>query len=124
VEGDAEHLKRAFINVIDNAVKYSPQRGAVVIELTRSGDEAVVKVTDRGAGIDEAETEAVFKRFYRSPHARKERAGSGLGLSIARELVTAHSGEITIASRLSEGTTVTIELPVHEPDSAHGSKIV
>ncbi len=112
IEGDPEHLKRVFLNVIDNAVKYSPVGGEVTVVLSRDKATAVVTVSDQGPGIDPSETELVFTRFYRSPEARSAQDGSGLGLAIARELVEAHGGTISIGIPESGGTAVTIRLPL------------
>lgn len=117
IEGDAGHLERALINVIDNAIAYSPQGSEVVIQLRRESRAAIVTISDRGPGISEEETELVFKRFYRSPRARQTHDGSGLGLAIARELVQAHGGQISVGSRESGGATVTISLPLKQQGS-------
>ena len=110
--GDPEYLKRAFINVIDNAVKYSPDSGEVAVVLSREGNSAIVTVTDHGPGIEPTEAEMVFKRFYRSPRARHQQDGSGLGLAITRELIEAHGGHIQLDANPSGGTVATIKLPV------------
>ena len=110
--GDPEYLKRAFVNIIDNAVKYSPDNDEIAVVLAREDDTAVVTVADHGPGIEPAEIENVFKRFYRSPRARQQQDGSGLGLAIARELIEAHSGQIQLGANPSGGTVVTIRLPL------------
>jgi heavy metal sensor kinase len=111
IEGDPELLRRAFINIIDNAVKYSPEGAEIKIDLGRDLDTAVIAVSDRGPGIKNSEIEAVFKRFYRSPHSRHEYDGSGLGLAIVRELVEAHGGTVRIANPHTGGATVEIRFP-------------
>ncbi len=113
IGGDPEHLKRAFINVIDNAVKYSPEASEVIINLTKEPGSAIITITDFGPGIKDSEIEAVFKRFYRSPHSRRDYDGSGLGLAITRELVEAHDGTVYIAKSDDRGTTVEIKLPIN-----------
>ena len=112
LEGDTGHLKRALLNVIENALKYSPSGEVVLIELTRLAEVAVVRITDRGPGIDSADREHVFERFYRSPGARLEQDGSGLGLAIAKELIEAHGGRITLSTPEVAGTIVTVSLPL------------
>ncbi len=112
IPGDAVHLKRVFINIIDNAVKYSPGGGEIDINLKRKDIFAIVSISDRGPGIDESETGKVFSRFYRSPRARQMGEGSGLGLAIARELVEAHGGKIELEAPESGGTGVRIRLPL------------
>lgn len=116
--GDPEYLKRAFINVIDNAVKYSPDNGEVAVALAREGDSAVITVTDYGPGIEPAESELVFKRFYRSPRARQHQDGSGLGLAITRELIEAHDGQIQLRANSAGGTIVTVKLPLQQTPPA------
>jgi len=118
VEGSPDHLKRAVLNVLDNAVKYSPEGGEVSVALERDDGEAVIAVRDRGPGIDPDEIAQIFQRFYRSPRARQMEEGSGLGLAIARELVEAHNGTVLIAASGDDGTTVEIRLPFPRADNS------
>lgn len=117
IEGDAGHLQRALLNVIDNAVKYSPEEGEVKVEVRRDRDTAILTVEDQGPGISEANRELVFKRFYRSPAARQTHDGSGLGLAIAKELIEAHGGRIDLGTAKLGGALVRVELPLHQPKS-------
>ncbi len=114
VDGDAELLKRAFLNVIDNAVKYSPAGGEVTISLFLKTKHAATTVHDQGPGIEPADRELVFKRFHRTPRARKDQEGSGLGLAIARDLIKAHGGQIRFEDTGDVGTTVLILLPLQQ----------
>jgi len=107
---DMTMLKRAFINVLDNAVKYSPDGSAVDVRLRSSDDQIVVTCRDRGPGIPERDLPHVFDRFYRSDPTRS-RPGTGLGLSIVKSVVEAHGGNATIHSGRGGGTTVRIVLP-------------
>jgi two-component system OmpR family sensor kinase len=111
--GDATKLQQVFYNVIDNAIKYTPRGGRVAIEIGRSGRRAIVKVSDTGVGIPEADLPHIFERFYRVDRARsRETGGTGLGLSIVRQILMMHGGDITAASKENAGTTFTIELPI------------
>jgi two-component system, OmpR family, phosphate regulon sensor histidine kinase PhoR len=113
VDADADALRSAVQNVLGNAVKYSPNGGAVDI-VTRARDGHVrISVTDRGVGIDAADLPHIFKPFYRGRRALDAQVrGSGVGLSVVRHIVDAHHGTIAVDSRVGEGTTVTIELQV------------
>ena len=115
---DREHLQRALINVLDNAVKFSPEGGEVAIRLQRDSDVASMTISDQGPGIKNSESEEVFKRFYRSPQSRREYEGSGLGLSIARDLIEAHGGSVYIFQSDSSGTTVKIAIPIRQSSNA------
>jgi heavy metal sensor kinase len=104
-------LQRALINVIENAIKYSPEDGVVVVRM-EIGEKAVrVVVSDTGQGIPEEDLPRIFDRFYRSDLARSN-SGSGLGLSIVKSVVDAHGGSVAAASTPGIGTSITISLPV------------
>lgn len=113
VIGDEVQLERAFTNIAQNAVKFTPNHGSVGIELEREGDNIVVRVIDTGIGIPESDMHLLFSRFFRASNAQSEAMpGTGLGLAIVRGLVRAHQGDITIASTVDVGTTVRVTLPV------------
>ena len=114
--GNPDYLRRAVLNVVDNAVKYSPEGADVTILLRHERTYALVAVSDHGPGIKPAEIEQVFQRFYRSPLVRRTSEGSGLGLAIARELVEAHGGTVRIAATGKDGTTVEIRVPALASD--------
>jgi two-component system sensor histidine kinase MprB len=109
VRGDAERLRRAVANVLANAAKWSPPRGAVDVSV-RNG---VVSVRDRGPGIDEADLPFVFERFYRAASARGT-PGSGLGLAIVRHVAEAHGGTAAAANHPGGGAVITLRLPEHD----------
>jgi signal transduction histidine kinase len=107
------HLKRLLFNLVDNAIKYTPSKGAVRITIARSDRFAVVGVEDTGIGIPEEEKERVFKRFYRSADARSQaQGGAGLGLSIAESIAAAHGGRIEIESKPGSGSVFKVWLPL------------
>ncbi len=104
--GDRDQLQHLLLNLVDNAIKYTPERGTISLGLWSEGEWSRLEVTDNGQGIPEAELPHVFERFYRTQEARKSaRHGSGLGLAIARSITEAHGGRIEVFSRVGEGTT-------------------
>ena len=112
VLGDGERLRRVLLNLVDNAVKYTPAGGRVSLSLRRLDGLACLAVRDTGIGLSEAEQEHVFQRFYRADAARDHGAqGSGLGLCIARSIVEAHGGTLEVTSRVGEGSTFRVCLP-------------
>lgn len=112
VRADRAQIVRVLINLLNNAVRHSPPRAEVRIELLRSGDKVGFRVRDVGAGIPPEYVPRVFERFVQVPGAT--RGGAGLGLSIAQTIVKAHGGEITVQSKLGEGSTFSFELPTEK----------
>lgn len=111
--GDRDMMERVVVNLVGNAVKFTPDGGRVAIVLRRDGDEAVLEVSDTGIGIPLEEQDRLFTRFFRSSAAQKQAIpGSGLGLSIARAVVAKHGGSVTVDSALDRGTTFRVRLPV------------
>jgi two-component system OmpR family sensor kinase len=106
VAGDADALRRALGNLIENGLVHGPRRGHVTVSLDVAGDRARVSVTDEGPGPDPAEHGRLFERFWRAPGS-SERPGSGLGLSIVAAIAEGHSGRVSV-----EGATFTLELPL------------
>lgn len=108
-----EGIDRIFNNLISNAVKYTPAGGRVCVRLSLAQDEARVEVEDTGIGIPEEAMGHLFEEFYRAPNARAlEREGTGLGLTIARDLLSRFGGRIAVQSALGEGTRFTVTLPL------------
>jgi two-component system, OmpR family, phosphate regulon sensor histidine kinase PhoR len=113
ITGSPEDLALAVRNLLDNAVRYSDPGAMVTIRLDRQGDEAVVAVTDTGAGIPQRDLERIFERFYRVDVARsRATGGTGLGLSIVRHVMESHGGKVTVESQLGSGSTFTLRLPL------------
>jgi heavy metal sensor kinase len=111
LNGDDELLQRMILNLLDNAVKYTPRGGAISIELTKKNGQAFIAVRDSGVGIPAKDLPHVFDRFYRVDKARARAVGgAGLGLSIARSIAQAHGGTIRVESDRS-GSSFTVELP-------------
>jgi len=119
IVGDRTRLQQVVINVLDNAVKYTPHGGSVAIQLSIEDAAAVLTVRDTGIGIPPEDLPRIFDRFYRVDKARHRTAGgSGLGLSIVQWIIHAHHGSISVESAEGVGTTVTIRLPLDGRDGA------
>ncbi|HTQ11985.1 MAG TPA: ATP-binding protein [Fimbriimonadaceae bacterium] len=111
--GDGHMIVRVFVNLLENAARYTPETGRIEVEQSREGDEAVVAVKDTGLGIAPEHLPHLMDRFYRADDARaRTEGGSGLGLSICKSIVDAHHGTISIDSVVDKGTTVTVRLPI------------
>lgn len=115
IEGNQSYMTELLLNLMDNAVKYNNDDGSVWVEVSRSGENAVIVVRDNGIGIAEKDRERVFERFYRVDKSRsKQTGGTGLGLSIVKHIVAYHNGEIAISSSLGKGTEITVIIPVSQ----------
>ena len=116
VRGDRQALGLALRNLLDNAVKYSPDCRSVRVEMARERDRLAIHVRDRGMGIPVAEQRNIFKKFVRGSGARTAHIqGTGIGLSMAGHIVAAHGGEIRLESEQGQGSTFTILLPMEKP---------
>ncbi len=111
VEGDDVYLKRLFSNLLDNAIKFTPEGGEISLSLSRRDGKALVEVRDTGIGIEPEMQSRVFTRFYRADQARSYE-GSGLGLNIAKTIADIHQGTIELHSVPGKGTTLRVFLPV------------
>ncbi len=118
VSGDCVRLRRLFLNVLENAVKYTPAGGQVRLHADTSQDAVTIHVVDSGCGITEEHLPRVFDRFYRVDRSRTTTTGgTGLGLAICRSIAEAHSGTIEISSTPTEGTDVAVFLPAFDQNS-------
>ncbi len=122
LDGDAMKLEAVIGNLLSNAVKYTPDGGTVTLSVDRTGSEAVLKVTDTGIGIPEAEQPYVFQRFYQSSLTKDKKEGTGIGLYIARVYTEMHGGRIEISSSPGNGCRVTVTLPAGEQPAVSGSQ--
>lgn len=113
IMADNDKLWQGIYNIIDNAIKYTPDGGKVIIGITKQDDNAIIAVKDTGIGISEEECEKIFDRFYRVDKARaRETGGTGLGLAIALESIEMIGGTISVSSKLDEGSTFTVSIPL------------
>ena len=115
LNGDQELIRRLVLNLLDNAVKYTPAGGEISLALARENGNAEIVVRDTGIGIPESAQPRVFDRFYRVDKARaRAMGGAGLGLSIAQWIVEVHGGEISVSSTPGRGSTFTVMLPLNQ----------
>jgi signal transduction histidine kinase len=116
VSGDRDRLKQVFINLVANAIQYTPQGGDVFLSLEKIGEQARVICRDTGPGIPAEDLPHIFERFYRAEKSRtrRETSGFGLGLSIANWIVERHGGRIEVNSQEGKGTTFAIWLPLYK----------
>jgi signal transduction histidine kinase len=112
---DPDRMAQAMGNIISNAVKFTPAGGQVSTMVRMQDDQLSVQVTDTGLSIPENEREKIFEPFYRGNQGRRIVEGMGLGLSIARDIVSAHGGEIKVASPPEGGSTFVLQIPVEVP---------
>jgi signal transduction histidine kinase len=117
INADPTRVRRIFLNIISNAIKFSRPGGTVTVEAVRNGKSASVSIEDRGIGIAPDDLPRLGQRFFRAETAR-DTYGTGLGLSIANELIAMHDGNMTIASKVGTGSTFTVDLPVAGPKRA------
>jgi two-component system, OmpR family, phosphate regulon sensor histidine kinase PhoR len=110
-EVDSYRIKQVFINLITNAISYTPNGGTVEVKTTQTNEKIVVTVADNGIGIEPEEIPRIFERFYRVDKARSRNSGgTGLGLAIVKHLIEAHKGTIEVTSEVDKGTTFTVTL--------------
>jgi signal transduction histidine kinase len=118
--GDENLIRRLLLNLIDNAIKYTPRGGGVTVSCRREGDRYLIKVSDTGPGIPVAARPHIFERFYRADSARSRveddgaglTSGAGLGLSIARWIAEAHDGTVELLHSSETGSVFQLVLPV------------
>lgn len=110
---DAMLLERAAVNLLDNAIKYSPENSAIQVTVLASADQIQIQFKDQGMGIGKKHLPRIFERFYRVDQARSRKlGGTGLGLAIVKHIAHAHGGSVTVESELGQGSTFTLQLPV------------
>ena len=119
VLGDEEQVALLFRNLLENAVRYTPEGGTVGIAVAREGDHAVVTVSDTGIGIPTEAQGRIFERFYRVDRARsRARGGTGLGLAIVKHVAETHGGDVSVQSELGRGSSFVVRFPFTDPPSA------
>ncbi len=113
VQGDKVHLRRLFLNLIHNAVKFTPAKGQIFLAVKSHNKNVIASVQDTGIGISEDDLKKIFTKFFRvNKDESNVELGNGLGLSIAQSIAKAHGGEITVISEISHGSTFTVILPI------------
>jgi len=116
VEGDIGLIERVFENLMENAIRYTPENGTVEIRLEAGSNRITVHISDTGSGIPEDQLPHIFKRFYRLDNDGEKQAGhSGLGLAITRKILELHHSNIRVQSRLNLGTTISFHLSAVAP---------
>lgn len=119
IRGDRHRLDQLLVNVIGNAIKYTPEKGRIAVYCHSEHDKVVIVVEDNGIGIPEQDIDRIFERFYRVDKARsRQLGGTGLGLAIAKEIAVMHGGNITARSKVGKGTQIFIELPLMKAGAA------
>jgi len=113
VSGDANLLQILINNLIENAIKYSPKETVITVHLIQQKNTALLKVADKGPGINNVDKEKVFEKFYRMGNEATKRAkGTGLGLYLCKKIVTRHNGKITIADNTGGGSIFAVQLNI------------
>jgi signal transduction histidine kinase len=111
--GDKDRVGQVVINLLTNAIKYSPHADRVLVRLSRDQQEAIVRVQDFGIGIDEAEQQKIFECFYQVSHPEERTyPGLGIGLYLSHQIVERHHGRLWVESRKGEGATFALALPL------------
>lgn len=111
LKGSEALLKQLFVNLIDNAIKYTLEKRTVTISIKKKNDSVEVVIKDTGVGVSEEDKERIFDRFYRADTSRSQTKGYGLGLAISRAIVERHHGTLTLSSQVGKGSTFRVMLP-------------
>ncbi len=115
VMGDQEQILRVLVNLVENAINYTPAQGQVSVSTQTQNGNVLIQITDTGIGIKPEDMSRIFERFYRAPEARaSERNGTGLGLSIVKKIVEIHGGSVEVNSQPGKGTSFRIRLPTQK----------
>jgi signal transduction histidine kinase len=118
VMGRQSDLLEAFLNIIENGVRYNREGGTVTVSVAKQEEKAVITVSDTGAGIRDGDLDRVFERFYRADSVRNPE-GTGLGLSIVKSVIIAHGGEINVRSEPGKGSCFSVLLPIIDTQNSH-----
>ncbi len=116
VMADSDRVRQVLLNLIGNAIKFTPAGGAITLSARATGDRLLIEVQDTGRGIDEEEQKQLFQPYHRLLTGRDRSGGLGLGLALSKKIVELHGGKIWVASRKEAGSIFAFSLPVHGPD--------
>jgi PAS domain S-box-containing protein len=117
IEADATLLRQSIANLVDNAIKYTPQEGRVMVRAFQTDGRQIIRVEDTGIGIAPADQARLFERFYRARRAETlQERGSGLGLAIVKSIIEQHGGKVSVESELGVGSSFILEIPMHQPE--------
>jgi len=112
IQADPDRIVQVIYNLINNAIKYTQEKGQIRINFNENKDQVIFSITDNGFGIPNEELPFIFERFYRADKSRnRDTGGSGIGLAIVKSIIQAHQGEIEAISTLDVGSTFTVKLP-------------
>ncbi len=121
MRGDPIRLRQMIDNLLNNAIKYTPEGGEITVELEKQNGQAILRISDTGPGIPPADQPHIFEKFYRATNVPKGVGGSGLGLAIVKSIVDSHHGRIWVESILGKGSTFVVVLPTYQNNAATGS---
>lgn len=121
VQGDRKRLHQAFSNLVNNAIKYSDDKGKISLGIELKDGQIIIRIMDTGVGIELGDQPYIFDKFYRSEKVKDDYQGSGLGLSIVKSVVERHNGRVWVASIPGKGTTFTVVLPIVDEHSENKS---
>ena len=111
VSADRDMIMRVLINLVSNAITYGRENGNIWVSISRDADNAIITVRDDGIGISEEHINRIWDRFYQVDGSRSAGNGSGLGLSIVKEIATLHNGSVSVESEKGKGSTFMVEIP-------------
>jgi signal transduction histidine kinase len=112
IQGDPSRIKQIIVNLLDNAIRFTPARGSVILRTSEDDAYSVLEVVDTGVGIPKASLPLVFDRFYRADEARsRDDGGAGLGLSIVKSICSMHGADVEVSSKLGEGSCFRVRFP-------------
>jgi PAS domain S-box-containing protein len=120
---DRDKVIQVFTNLVSNAIKFTPEKGRVSVNVQRQNEDWVISVSDTGMGIPKEALPKIFERFYRVKRRGKQIQGTGLGLAIVHEIVTMHGGRIEVQSKVNQGTTFTVSLPLNARPVSKASSV-
>lgn len=109
--GDRKQLKQALVNLLNNAIKFNQQDGQIILKAQVKKSQIIISISDTGIGIPEDEHPHIFEKFYRVKSHRGQVPGTGLGLSVVKQIIIGHGGEISFTSKVDQGSTFTVKLP-------------